>query len=365
MNSLFKFCALILLLEGLSEVKAQDTTKSKVTHLTYSGYIETYYSYDFSKPISHQRPAFFYSYNRHNEVNLNLGFIKANYQNQKIKANLALMAGTYPQYNLANEPQALQNVFEANVGWKVSGKSNLWLELGIMPSHIGFESAIGKECWNLSRSILADNSPYYESGAKLSYTSNDEKYYLALLYLNGWQRIKRIEQNQTPAFGSQISIKPSDKTILNWSTYIGNEQVDTMQKWRFFNNIYGVLELTKNLGLILGFDLGIQQKRDSTLKLIKGMDKWFSPILILRYTLSAKTRLACRAEYYSDPRQVIIQTGTPNGFKTMGYSLNYDYCPFENAMMRIEARQLISKDKIFESTSNQNIYLTTSFAISF
>lgn len=60
-----------------------------------------------------------------------------------------------------------------------------------MPSHIGFESAIGKDCWNLTRSILADNSPYYETGIKLGYTSKNEKLYLAGMYLNGWQRIQK------------------------------------------------------------------------------------------------------------------------------------------------------------------------------
>jgi hypothetical protein len=40
-----------------------------------------------------------------------------------------------------------------------------------MPSHIGFESAIGKDCATLTRSILADNSPYYEAGVKIDITS--------------------------------------------------------------------------------------------------------------------------------------------------------------------------------------------------
>jgi hypothetical protein len=75
-------------------------------------------------------------------------------------------------------------------------------------SHIGFESAIGKDCWNLTRSILADNSPYYESGAKLSYTSKNEKWFISGLILNGWQRIQRVEGNNLPAFGHQLTFKP-------------------------------------------------------------------------------------------------------------------------------------------------------------
>jgi len=132
-----------------------------------------------------------------------------------------------------------------------------------MPSHIGFESAIGRDCWNLTRSMLADNSPYYESGIKLGYTSKNEKLYLAALYLNGWQRIQRMPGNQTPSFGTQLTYKPISKILLNWSTYAGNEQPDSLMAWRYFNNIYGQFQITQKFGIIAGFDLGLQQiKKD-------------------------------------------------------------------------------------------------------
>jgi len=136
--------------------------------ITLSAYAEAYYSFDMAQPDDHLRPGFFYSFNRHNEVNLNLGMIKLAYAKKNVRGNFALMAGTYAQYNLAAEPELLRSVFEANAGVKLSRTKNLWFDAGIMPSHIGFESAIGKDCWNLTRSILADNTPYYEAGARVS-----------------------------------------------------------------------------------------------------------------------------------------------------------------------------------------------------
>jgi hypothetical protein len=54
--------------------------KSKRTNsFTFSGYLEMYYSYDFGKPSNHE-DRFIYSHNKHNEVNLNLGLIKVNYE---------------------------------------------------------------------------------------------------------------------------------------------------------------------------------------------------------------------------------------------------------------------------------------------
>lgn len=179
--------------------------------LSISGFVETYYTFDMNQPDNHTRPAFLYNYNRHNEVNLNLGYVKAAYAENAVRANLALMAGTYANANLAAEPGVLQNIYEANAGIRVSRTKNLWLDAGIFSSHIGFESAHSPSCWTLTRSILAENSPYYESGVKLSYTSDNQKLFVSGLILNGWQRIQRIDGNNTPAGGYQLTIKPSDK----------------------------------------------------------------------------------------------------------------------------------------------------------
>ena len=347
----------------LSNSQAQETTALQ-SPLTFSGYVETYYSYDFAEPANHTRPGFVYSHNRHNELNVNLAYAKVNYAKDNIRGNLALMAGTYAEYNLAAEQDLLKNVLEANVGVKISKKHNLWIDAGIMPAHIGFESAVGKDCPTLTRSILADNSPYYEAGVKLGYTSKSEKWYLAVMYLNGWQRIQKIEGNQTPAFGSQVTYKPNAKTVLNWSTYAGNEQPDTIRKWRYFNNFYGQFKVTEKVNLTAGFDIGIQQTVNGS----SDYDVWYAPIVIAQYKPTEKVQLAARAEYYQDKAGVIIATGTDNGFKTYGLSANFDYLPASNVMFRIEARTLNSKDDIFlrnNDPSNNNVFLSTALAISF
>ena len=348
---------------GFSNIYAQEVAKEK-SPLTFSGYAETYYSYDFNEPTNHTRPGFIYSHNRHNELNLNLGMVKVNYAKDNVRGNFALMAGTYAQYNLAAEQDLLRNVFEANIGVKISSKHNLWVDAGIMPSHIGFESAIGKDCQTLTRSMLADNSPYYEAGAKIGYTSPSEKWYLAAMYLNGWQRIQKIDGNQTPAFGTQITYKPSAKTTLNWSTYVGNEQADIDRKWRYFHNLYGQFKITEKTNITAGFDIGSQQNANKSDK----YDTWYSPVLIAQYKPTAKIQMAARGEYYSDAKGVIIASGTPNGFQTYGFSANFDYLVSDNVMFRIEARNLASRDKVFLKGGNpidSNTFITTSMAISF
>lgn len=352
------------MLLSICSITAKAQNDSATKPLTVSAYVETYYSYDFGKPSNGNRPGLAYSHNRHNEFNVNLGLVKAAYQKNNVRANLALAAGTYMNANLAAEPGVLKNIYEANAGVKISKKNNVWIDAGVFASHIGFESAIGKDCWTLTRSILADNSPYYESGAKISYTSANEKWFISGLVLNGWQRIQRVEANSTIAVGHQLTYKPTSKITLNSSSFIGNDKPDSARQMRYFHNFYGIFQLTDQLALTTGFDIGAEQKAKGS----SWYNKWYSPVLIIKISPDAKNRVAARVEYYSDANGVIISTGTPNGFKTWGYSLNYDRSIANNMLWRIEGRGFSGRDKTFTKDgqpSSTNFFLTTSFAISF
>lgn len=329
--------------------------------LTFSGYAEAYYSYDMNQPSNHTKPGFLYNFNRHNELNLNLAMLKANYSSDRVRGNIALMTGTYAQYNMAAEPTIMQYVYEANVGVRV-GK-NVWIDAGIMPAHIGFESAIGKDCYTLTRSLLAENSPYFETGAKVTWTPN-EKWSFAAMYLNGWQRIKRVDGNQTPNFGTQIIFKPSDKVLLNWSTYVGNDFPDSTRRMRYFNNLYGTFGVTEKFSLIAGIDYGLQQKAKGSSEL----SNWYTPVVIARYAFTDKLAAAGRVEYFNDADGVVIATETPHGFQTTGYSLNLDFTPVSNVMFRIEGRMFNGRDKTFikgTELKNNNAALTASLAVWF
>lgn len=353
----------LLLVTGAISVSPLFAQTDSTAKLTVSGYVEAYYSYDFNQPVGSYRPPFVYSHNRHNEFNVNLGFIKAAYAGERVRGNLALMAGTYANANLAAEPATFRNIFEANAGIKLSQAKNLWLDAGVFASHIGFESAISKDCWTLTRSLMADNTPYYETGAKIGYTSDNGKWFFSGLVLNGWQQIQRTNGNTRLALGTQITFKPTEKITLNSSTFLGGRP-DNTNRNRFFHNLYGIFQVTEKLGLSADFDYGVDQRQTGS----SSYDAWTSWVAILKYQLSSKVGVAGRVENYTDKKGLVISTSTPNGFQTMGYSLNLDYAPISNALWRIEARSLNSKDAIFEKEgqpTNHTFTLTTSLAISF
>lgn len=349
-----------------TNVFAQDSVKLATTAspVTFSGYVEAYYQYDFNKPADNNRPGFIYSHNRHNEFNLNLGFLKGSYNTERVRANFAMASGTYMNANYAAETGVLKNIFEANAGIKISKKKNLWIDAGIFSSHIGFESAISKDCWTLTRSMLADNSPYFESGAKITYTTDNNKWIVSGLLLNGWQRIKRVDGNSLMSYGTQVQYKPNATTTLNYSSFIGTDKPDSARQWRYFHNLYGIFNVTDKFGITAGFDIGSEQKAKGS----SSMNTWYSPVLILKYAVNDSWALAARGEYYYDKNGVIIASGTPNGFQTAGFSLNIDYMPASNAVLRLEARTLNSKDEVFvkgNGISNNNTFITTSIAVSF
>lgn len=348
----------------LQSANAQDSTQTK-NPFTVSGYVEAYYNYDFNRPENNTLPGFIYNFNRSNEVNVNLAFIKGSYNTDRVRANLSLATGTYMNANYTAEPGVLKNIYEANVGIKISKNNNLWIDAGIMPSHIGFESAIGKDNWTLTRSLVAENTPYFESGVKLGFTTQDEKLYLAAMYLNGWQRIQRVDGNATPAFGTQVTYKPTSAITLNYSTFTGNDKPDSLRQMRYYHNLYGIFQLTNKLGITAGFDFGMEQKSKGS----SDFNHWFVPVLILRYSPNSRINIAARGEYFQDKNGVIIATGNANGFKSYGISANVDYVILPNILWRLEARNFSSKDAVFNNKNdhekNSNAFVTTALTLAF
>lgn len=306
---------------------------------------------------------FLFNHNRHNEFNLNLGLIKVSVIQLKYRANVSLHTGTYANDNYAAEPGLLKSIYEANIGILLNRKGNLWLDAGVLPSHIGFESAISSDNWTLTRSLSAENSPYYLSGVKLTYIS-DNKWEIAGLAINGWQRIQRIEGNSLPSFGTRVNYRSERMMSINWSTFVGTDDPDSTRRMRYFSNLYGQWQCSKKFGLLAGFDIGTQQKATQSTT----YDIWFSPVIIGQYAVNSTWKTALRVEYYSDKSGIIINSGATKGPGIAGVSLNMDYLPVHNICCRVEGRWLYCKDNILETETtqtNDNLIIAVSMAVKF
>ena len=353
-------CLVIGLLAGASAHAVGPADSTALRGLRVAAFVDVYFAYDFGHSRDDERPRFLYQYDRHSEVDLNLGLLQVAYDRPRTRAALGVMAGTYAQANLIAEPDLLRHVFEARVGMALDRRRTLWLDAGIMPSHIGLESAIGIDNWTLTRSIAAENSPYYMSGAKLTWTAHP-KWEVAAVYLNGWQRIRRV-QNDTPCLGTQLVWRPKDGLTLNWSTFAGSDVPDSLGLYRAFSNLFGTWT-RGGWGVQAGLDVGVQEARGTG-----PLETWWTPLLIVRRQLGERVRLVARAEHYADPDQVILSTGTVHGFTTMGYSLGCDVRVVDEVWARSEVRTFHGVDAIYDSIHGpvqDNTSITVSVAARF
>lgn len=350
------YCSILVFFCFSYSIFSQDKSDVKVA---ISGFLETYYSYDFNKPDTEKKLPFLYNYNRQNEFNVNIGLIRTKLEYENIYGSIALHSGTYVEDNYTNEK--IKYLSEAYLGLYLDKAKKQTIEMGIMPSHIGFESASSTSNLTLTRSILAENSPYFMSGLKYSYKPSDKWNFLGLI-LNGWQRISKPEKNSNPSFGTQIIYKPSDKSTLNWSNFIGKEYYSSEMLMRYFTNVYWDYKWNSKWRTITGFDFGLQKTSSTN----TNHASWFSPVLVTQYTINSKWQTALRAEYYQDIKNVMIST--TNEFKTIGTSLNFDYLINSKMKFRTEARYFDSRKKVFLKNGDLttgDFFITSSLCLEF
>lgn len=349
------FYCIVTLLSVILPTKAQDSIGGIEPKIDISGYIDTYYSYNFNIPKKTNSLPFLYNYNRHNEFNVNIGLLRASVSYQNIYAKISIHAGTYVDDNYVAEDLKIFN--EAYLGIYLNKLKKTSVEAGILPSYIGFETATSHSNLTATRSILAENSPYFMTGIKLNHQFND-KLSSAFLLTNGWQRINKPNKGVSPAIGTQLVYKSSDKSTLNWSTFVGKEFNGINFTMRYFNNIYWDKTWNEKWRTISGFDFGIQDISSNN----NVHKNWLSPVVITQHTFSTKWQMAHRIEYYEDKNNVIIASTVP--FKTVGNSLNLDFLPNSKMKIRMEGKWYYASERIFDAQKN-DFSLTTTMSFEF
>lgn len=300
--------------------------------VTFGGFIDTYYAYDLNRP-SDQNRSFTTQPARHNEFNVNLAFIEAKINRDRIRGRLALQAGTSVQSNYASEPKDIGGpnlarfLQEAYAGYRLSDST--WIDAGIFLSHIGLESFISRDNLTYTRSLVADYSPYYETGIKLSTQFNDQ-FSGQLLILNGWQNI--AETNPAKAIGTQLSYSLNPETSITYNTFFGKES----GALRHFHDF--VLKYSPNAHWTFAgeFDFGFQ-----------GDSSWNGLAVFAKRSMSQTWSVVARVEQYSDPQQVLIAKSNGSAFKTWGASLGTDTQLDEKCFWRNEVRGFTSNNAIF------------------
>lgn len=357
------FCFLVAVITFFSanaqvvNTATMDTLETTVLgHVAIGGYVDSYWSYNLTNANSELIP-YAVSSARNNEMTINLAYVDLRYRSHRLRARFVPGFGTYMNDNYANERGTLKNLVEANVGVLISEKRKIWLDAGVLGSPYTNESAISKDHLMYTRSLAPENVPYYLSGLKLSIPIN-EKISTYLYLLNGWQVIE--DNNQGKSVGTQLELRPTEKLLINWNTYLGDERSAWRPEYRtrLFSDVFAIYKPHSKWDFTSCFFAG-QQARSRLSSL-----QWWQANLIGRYHFTDRVSLSARIEYFHDPDEAMVISLNPfEGFSTYttGSCLNVRIT--DNALFRLEVRQYFSNKAIYnqgESASTYNTVLSGS-----
>jgi hypothetical protein len=286
-----------------------------------------------------------------------------------VRGRLALQAGTSVQSNYSGEPrngttsgpELARIIQEAVVGVKIA--DNVWVDGGIFFSHIGMEGFISRDNPIYTRSLVADYSPYYESGAKLTWQA-PASVSATIVAINGWQNIS--ETNSAKSVGARVDYAATPRTTVSYYNYLGDEAPDSAanRQVRFYNGIGVKSTIGERILLTAEADYGVQELANGS----RNAD-WWGGMLIGRYQMTTSAAIVARLERYTDPDQVIVPTSTPNGLNTNGVSIGVDVVPQSRVLWRTELRGYQNQTAVFpkrdSGPSKDDLFIVTSMALTF
>ncbi|MCS7018511.1 MAG: outer membrane beta-barrel protein [Cytophagales bacterium] len=342
---------------------ASDSTLGNAT-FQIGAYIDMYYGV-LTDGRSGDVP-YFVSMSRSNELTINLAFIDVKYHAERFRARFTPAVGTFMNANYAAEPGTLKNILEASAGFQLSQTKNIWLDAGILGSPYTNESPISREQLMYTRSFAPEYVPYYLAGLKLSLPlSNQVTTYLYLL--NGWQQI--ADPNRQKSVGTQLEWKPSEKHLLNWNTYIGDERSSSApdNRMRYFTDVYWLYNLSGGFSFTTCVYIGNQKRQRATGELSNNF--WWQANFIARYRLSKGLSVSGRLEYFSDPASVQISPIHPsNGFASYSSGVCLNWQVNRLALFRAEGRHFFSDRQVYDNgnaATSKMTWLITSMTIGF
>lgn len=327
--------------------------EGKINDFSIGFYIDSYFAYfsdDQIKGIPH-----FVSNTQNREININLALIDLSYKKDRVRARFRPGFGTYMNQNYAAEQGFAKYIVEASIAYKLHEKKEFWIEAGIIGSPFTYENPLSRDQLVYSRSMAAENVPYYLSGVKLSYPINSNIVFSAYL-INGWQQIFDI--NNVPSLATQLEVKLGKNHLLNWNIYAGSEQSAFNPKYtnRYFSDIYWIYNSNNKWELSSCAFVGFQDKYEQPNSIQNNENFWFQLNIAARYKINKKLCFSARAEAFDDVYGTLYGRSpfSSGAVSAYGFSLGSNYYLDKNLIWRTEIKSL---NGYFESLPNQNYIL--------
>lgn len=316
-------------------------------NLAFSGFLDSYAASDFNDPFTETRPYTTQAlYDE--EIRVNLAMLDSKLATDDVRGRIAIQAGDSVKSNYAGEDDRFwRYVQESTVGVKLSDR--LWLDGGIYFAHVGFETFNSRDNWNYTRSLVAEFSPYYETGGKLTYQVADSVT-LQTHLVRGWQN---ISSSAEPMYGLQLNYTPDSATQFTYANLLGHQ----FGGYRTFHDFIVRRDITEDWSVAAQFDFGTQGREDDD------RGSWHGWALLTRYKVAPQWSIGGRVERYYDPHQVIVTTLSGEEFNVTGLSVNIDYEIQKGLFWRTEYRALFGNTDIFPRDREENFSASDSFVV--
>ncbi len=337
--SVFMFISLFAPING----RAEDPAAAPAPPFTISGFVDTYYSYNFNNPLSRKNGAGTNFDFEHNTFSLSLAELVVSKSAEPVGFRMDLdfgpttdfvhggPVGIHPGTHPATtESETYKNIQQAYVSWATPLKINL--DFGKFVTHMGAEVIESKDNWNYTRGLLFCCAiPYYHTGVRANYPINDMLFVNGYVY-NGWNNV--FENNDSKTFGAMIGITPIKQLpiLLSW---IGPEEA--FGDLQVYEAIV-TLNATDSLSFMVDYNLG--DREDAT-----GKDLGYSGIAAYARWKVDPCALAVRYEILDDKDGVIFGI-TDN--KISELTVTAEHTVAKNLLTRLEYRMDTADEKIYE-----------------
>ena len=324
----------------------------KVGKLSISGWMDTYYTISNLTDVHKNNYAMFIpslvSNTNLKMVDINLAYVDFRYATDRLKIRLVPAFGRYMDNNYEGF-SSLNNLMEGSLGVKPWSKKDVWIEAGLIGSPFTNENPVSRDHIMYTRSLAAEFSPYYLTGAKI--TSPLNKHIKGSLYLlNGWQTINK-NSSMPSAFASQIEFTLNNNNLINWNVYYQDRDTDT----RLFSDIYWIGSNGRwkfSSCLYAGNDEKKVPQLTPPSSLFQRNGFWCSANFATSYAITTNTNLSARVEYYQDLHKNVEGTVRGAALGVNRKLFNQLYWRTECKWWQSESYFTGRKVKIFNATTS-------------
>lgn len=396
---IFALCILIQSNATYAEGE-ESTTMDFLKSISISGFVDTYYSYNFNRPASRApgrssdastttaNPNTLRAFDQHDNSftlsNVELQVVKASTEESPVGFGFVTLYGEQANFLTFVESHGRVDSFtpggnsftigQGYATYKAPIGRGLDLKMGKFATWIGAELWESVDNPNYSRSFMYQNAiPFTHTGLSASYPFT-EKLTITGFLVNGWDTF--VDNNSGKTFGYQIAYNLSEKCSIWLNAAHGPEQPSddagvsqnfpdaTASDWRHFFDFIFVYSPWDKLKFNLNYDHGTEEN----------VGHWHGVALIVQYFFTDAFDIALRGEYFKDSgSRTLLDTDGDGDFgrdtveaKEVTLTLNYKIR--NNLYVRPEVRYdwTNSNQEIFSGgTPSHDNQLTTAIGVAY